>query len=692
MSISPLFNNENVSGSFDLQTGNDDDDDTFLSTPHPNVNNNDDVLELDPSFRPVRFVFDEVHGRIVPVYNCGSSIFNSSSIVNLKKKAYNIMRDPKTDPSIPVAGCQPFFTKLPADLIFCITDFLWGNRKDIVNLSATCRQHRMWLYDLLARDDLHSGRLLTLRFGLKTQNIRAIDPFFDFYRELITRVHVARKEDEEAKLLKEKKDAEEAAAAQKDAAAPKQQSIFGNDNGKKKGTAGKKAAAKAARAKKPTSSKPLESIIFFRDESLVSLRQIRLLVAHGLEKALIAHDLTFAERLLWHADKALLPSLTPVLEAVLWTALHSSRVGKPGPLTPIVWTWNTCPVAAVRILVAFGAKGNRAGICPQEKRTRTGRRAANQPDLPPVYDGYYSIKTETSKAHKYMLPMPPGRLWTALERVAFFYGNACGRAAAAESGGHVAPVGASAGSASVAHKRGIKRNLSGSFHKPSSDTGKEHHRFFPVICESHDGKVRGRCFKELVEVLCGSIVDEEVRRATTADKKKPTSKPKTQTHILEDGLELLLKKTETTVSFADMLIDSRAGKLFEEIFEQSGESKFKALGRFAVQEPRANKQMKTEDMASKVPEVQNEEVPNNVSEVNDANMTGMVHEGKDEILMSFPLRNKNKNGVMTSDLPKDKKKEATTSVLPEDSAELDFWADGVWDGDEEDEEDEEDEV
>ncbi|CCC09508.1 hypothetical protein SMACR_03539 [Sordaria macrospora] len=534
--------------------------------------------------------------------------------------------DPRTNPSIPIAGRKSPFTKLPVDLLFCIMDFL-QDRKDKVNLSATRREIRIWLYDKLAHQDLRSGRLVTLRSGLRTQNMRAIEPFFDFYRELITRVDVIPKEDLEPKSKKVK--------GKKDHAV--KFSIF-KDPAKNKGKAGtaKEGVKQPVRARKAP-SKPTETIISFRDENLPSLRLIRPILTSALEKALLAHDLTFAEHLLWHAKQDLMPSLTPVLESVLWSALdpdtclssgetldHLRRQARTGggtsPVTPIVWTWNTCPLAAVKLLVKFGAKGNRAGVWPEEKKTR--RRRANPPpegdentDTPGLYDGYYHSKTQTPAAHAHMPPMPPRRLWTGLERVAFFYEEAYGRSEAAnvvasaaattppsfaDSGVDVSATAASAGGAPVAKSRGIKRNFSGSFHnpglgsKPSPNTGKEH-RLLAVTCESHDGKEGESCFKKLLEVLCESIIDEEAFRASTLGiKKKRTRGPKAP--ILEDSLENMLKKTETTVVFAEMLISEQAGKLFKEIFEGAGKTKFEVLHRFMAKGTRQSKQMKTENM------------------------------------------------------------------------------------------------
>lgn len=217
-------------------------------------------------------------------------------------------------------------------------------------------------------------------------------------------------------------------------------------------------------------------------------------------------------------------------------------------------------MAAVKLLVKFGAKGNRAGLLVKEKKTRKRRRAGGlfggnggnggndggngdlnfnvliangliserdeDPETPDVYDGYYRSKTETPQAHVHKpAMMPPGRLWTGLERVAFFYEEACERAAASAAsavavaaaaagsagfgadvgpaaatavaaagfGADVGPAAATAGSADsgadvgpaaaaasagaaapVATKsRGIKRNLSGSFRNPGSGSGSE---------------------------------------------------------------------------------------------------------------------------------------------------------------------------------------------------------------------------
>ncbi|KAK3951120.1 hypothetical protein QBC32DRAFT_215840 [Pseudoneurospora amorphoporcata] len=567
-------------------------------------------------------------GTLVPIRPTATSVY----------KSVDNTPDPSTDPSIPITGRKPPFDKLPVELLFCIIDFL-RDRKDMVNLSATCREIRAWLYDKLAHQDLRSGRLITLKVGLQTQNMRTIEPFFDFYRELITRVNVTPKE-KEVKPMSKKVTVMKDTALEND-------SVFKSDNDKNKGKAGTgKEVVKPVRTRKSTPSKPTETIISLRDENLPSLRLIRLLVSSALEKALLAHDLNFAEHLLWHSTRDLIPSLTPVLESVLWAALDpetclgsgeildrlrrpAATGANPDPVSPIIWTWKTCPLAAVKLLVKFGAKGNRAGIWPEEKKTRRRRannvysvnsqpKGAENPDAPGVYDGYYHSKTKSTAAHVHMPPMPPGRLWTGLERVAFFYEEACERAAAAaaaataslaDSGVVVGPA-ASVGSAPVAKKRGIKRNLSGSFHNPGSgsqpspETGKEHH-FFPVTCQSHDGKEGESCFKKLLEVLCESIIHEEALRATTLGSKKRTRGPKAP--ILEDSLDNMLKKTETTVSFAEMLIDKQAGKLFQEIFEEAEETKFEALNRFMVRGKRQNKQMRTEKMPRIVHEDKDEE-------------------------------------------------------------------------------------
>ncbi|KAJ4414115.1 hypothetical protein N0V85_003287 [Neurospora sp. IMI 360204] len=540
--------------------------------------------------------------------------------------------------------------RLPIELLMCICDFL-PDRTDIVNLSATCQELRGALYFTLVHRDLRSGELITLKYGLQTRNMRVIEPFFDRYRHLITRLTVTPKEKEVKP--KDKK----VTAGKKEVTTTKKENDKNND--KAGTTSNQTALVLPVRTRQP---RPPTTIISFRDEHLPSLRLIRPLLTSTLEKALIVHDLTFAEHLLWHARKDLMPSLTPVLESVLWTAFNPNTCPRTGKslakrtcadlgsvVTPTVWTWKTCPLAAVKLLVKFGAKGNRAGLLVKEKKKTRKRRGfdgnvenlaayiANlspserdeDPETPGVYDGYYRSKTETPQAHFHKpKAMPPGRLWTGLERVAFFYEEACERAAAAaasatavaiaaaaaaaagsaDSGADVGPAAASASAGAavpVAKSRGIKRNLSGSFRNPgsgsgsgseqpspSTGTGKERRHFFPVTCEGHDAEGGGEgstCFKQLIEVLSESIAHDET---TLSSSKGRARAPPKAAPFLEHDLDNMLKLTEITVPFYKMSIDEQAGKLFQEIFEEAEKKKFKELDRLVEKRERLEKNKK----------------------------------------------------------------------------------------------------
>ncbi|EGO55617.1 hypothetical protein NEUTE1DRAFT_139866 [Neurospora tetrasperma FGSC 2508] len=573
---------------------------------------------------------DSSDGTLVPSYAIDNSVNNSAGNT--------------VTPSSPIIA-----PRLPVELLMCICDFL-PNRRDIVNLSATCQELRGELYYTLVHRDLRSGRLITLKYGLQTRNIRVIKPFLNRYRHLITRLTVTPKKKE---VTPNKKAITGEVPARE--VVPKRVNDPQNDTDKA-GTINQ--TVLPVRTRVPSPSK---TIISFRDEYLPSLRLIRPLLTSALEEALLAHDLTFAEELLWHGNKDLIPSLTPVLESVLWSAFNPKtsrytgealdhrpdhRCADPGPISPIVWTWKTCPVAAVKLLMKFGAKGNRAGVWAEGKKIRKRRREwfsgnggnggsiinndsslnspseeDETPETTDAYDGYFHPRTQTHAAHVHQPAMPPNRLWTGLELVAYLYQETCERAAAAQaadvgvavaapatatagsadSGADVGPAAASAGAAPVAKNRGIKRNFSGSFRNPSSGSqpspgaGKEH-GFFPVTCEHHVERGEGGCLKQLIEVLSDSVAHGEILRVTSLSSNGHARVPKTP--LLEHDLDNMLKLTEITVPFVKMLINEQAGKLFQEIFEEAEKRISERLDGLMERRTRLekNKKMKTESM------------------------------------------------------------------------------------------------
>lgn len=586
------------------------------------------------------------NGTSVPIYAINNSADNAPALSRPVDNSVDNSAGNRITSSSPIIA-----PRLPVELLMCICDFL-PNRRDIVNLSATCQELRGELYYTLVHRDLRSGRLITLKYGLRTRNIRVIKPFLNRYRHLITRLTVTPKKKE---VTPNKK----AITGE----VPAREVVPERVNGPQNGTDKAGIINQAVLPFRTRAPSPSRTIISFRDEYLPSLRLIRPLLTSALEEALLAHDLTFAEELLWHGSKDLIPSLTPVLESVLWAAFNpkTSRCtgealdhrpdhmfADPGPISPIVWTWNTCPVAAVKLLMKFGAKGNRAGVWVEGMETRTmgwrewfsrnggngGSIINNDPSLNSpskedetpepidVYDGYFHPRTQThAAAHVHQPAMPPDRLWTGLELVAYLYQETCERAAAAQaadvdvavaapatatadsadSGADVGPAAASAGAAPVAENRGIKRNFSGSFRNPSSGSepspgaGKEH-GFFPVACECHVERGEGGCFKQLVEVLSDSVAHDEILRVTSSNSNGHARVPKAP--HLEHDLENMLKRTEITVPFAKMLINEQAGKLFQEIFEEAEKRIVERLDGLMERRTRLekNKKMKTESM------------------------------------------------------------------------------------------------
>lgn len=372
------------------------------------------------------------------------------------------------------------------------------------------------------------------------------------------------------------------------------------------------------------------------------------------------HDLTFAEQLLWHSgrDKHLFPSLTPVLESVLWTAFYNntypqidkapdrSRAGTrgalAGPFTPVVWTWKTCPLAAVKLLVKFKAKANRAGLLPkpekiqqrQKGRWQAGGGVTNEDTwvlvppfplnihsnfLPPsdlghnhssetdeeyeappdLYDGYYHPKTQTPEAHAHKPGMPRGRLWTSLERVALFIQESCERAAKASSSATLVAAtatppepgaaSASAGASPAAKNRGTKRNKP-DLHNPRV----KQHRFSPVRCEGHAFLEDDTCFKQLIEVLRESIAEDEAFRVENSTRSGRLLKP--EPSFFEYNFDNMLKEAEATVPFAKMIICEQARKLFKEVADDAEERKNKELETLAEKRIERNKNLKTESM------------------------------------------------------------------------------------------------
>ncbi|EAA30232.1 hypothetical protein NCU02346 [Neurospora crassa OR74A] len=572
-------------------------------------------------------------GTSVPSYAINNSADNTPALSRPIDNSVDDSAENSITSSSPIIA-----PRLPVELLMCICDFL-PNRRDIVNLSATCQELRGELYHTLFDRDLRYGRLITLKYGLRTHNIRVIKPFLNRYRHLITRLTVTPKKKE---VTPNKKAITGEVPARE--VVPKMVNDPQNDTDKAS-IINQTVLPVRTRAPSPT-----KTIISFRDEYLPSLRLIRPLLTSALEKALLAHDLTFAEQLLWHGNKDLIPSLTPVLESVLWAAFNpkTSRCtgealdhrldhmcADPGPISPIVWTWNTCPVAAVKLLMKFGAKGNRAGVLADGMETRKRRRVwfsgnggsinndsslyspseeDETPEPTDVYDGYFHPRTQTHAAHVHQPAMPPDRLWTGLELVAYLYQETCERAAAAQaadvdvsvaapatatagsadSGADVGPAAASAGAAPVAENRGIKRNFSGRFRNPSSG-GKEH-GFFPVTCERHVERGEGGCFKQLVEVLSDSVAHDEILRVTSSSSNGHARVPNAP--HLEDDLENMLKRTEITVPFVKMLINEQAGKLFQEIFEEAEKRIVERLDGLMERRTRLekNKKMKTESM------------------------------------------------------------------------------------------------
>lgn len=536
--------------------------------------------------------------------------------------------------SIPPTGLLlAAICRLPLELLMCLCDH-FPDRKDVVNLSATCKALRIPLFTILVRQDLRSNKLLGLKYGLSIRNMRVVEPFFECYRRLKTCLMVTTKE-EGAKTNANIK-----------------ATLKRTDDGKSKttekaGSGSDSGSNKRKRAPPPPPPKILE--ISFWDERLPCIRHIRPLLTSALEKALLVHDLTFAEQLLWHSgtDKHLLPSLTPVLESVLWTAFYADtnpqtskapNRSRAGPFTPVVWTLDTCPLAAVKLLVKFEAKANRAGLLPKPEKFQQTPRGhwlvggntnvdtfAFVPPFPlsdllspsdlnhhlssetdeedearDLYDGYYHPRTQTPEAHAYKPAMPSGRLWTGLERVALFIQESYERASKASSPVTPVAASASAGASPAAKKKGTKRN-SPELHNPRV----KQHRFCPVRCEGHAFLGDDTCFRQLIEILRGSTAGDEAFRVENSTRSGRLLKA--EPSCIEYNVDNMLKITEDTVPFAKMVIPEQARKLFKEVADDAEERKNRELEILVEKGLEKNKKLKTKSMPKSLSEEEEED-------------------------------------------------------------------------------------